>query len=186
MNAGLRSVGTPHAPRFCKRLGVPFPDHYNAAMDRLAFFLWRPYPWIRDPADRDEIEEDTLYRVSAWEKAKGTIDVPYWIRRYFPQAVSAFERLPRRRAEKLVVSGLREPEDFGKGLSVICSSERAVAIANALLILKKQDPKKYQMLTLVSEGYKSPEIARMLETTEANVRQHIYAARQLLQKCYGD
>ena len=78
------------------RLDHYFSERYVSAIQGISDQLWRRYPGVSDPADRDNVIEHTLRRVADHEAKRGEAqNLPGLIRHVFQQVVANLLRKGR-------------------------------------------------------------------------------------------
>ena len=156
------------------------PPRYIAAIQQLSTQLWRRFPSITDPADRDNCIERTLQRVADYEEKHGEApDLPGLIWYIFPQVAISLLRKSR---YKLPVDSV--PWATLDGLSVNRNAaEEMDTRLYAAELLASLDDRVAEILHLrFFEGLSVSETAQNLGMSEANVRQICHRAVQQLRR----
>lgn len=165
---------------FLSRSGKELPPRYIAAIRQLTTQLWRRFPSITDPADRDNCIEHTLKRVADHEEKYGEApDLLGLIWYIFPQVALSLLRTSR---YKLPVDAV--PLSILDGLTVNRDvAEQIDARLYAAELLAGLDDRIAEILHLrFFEELSVADTALKLRMSEANVRQLCHRAVQQLRR----
>jgi DNA-directed RNA polymerase specialized sigma24 family protein len=168
--------------RFVDRTtGSPFSLRYHQAIHNLSRALWQSYSYVRDEADRDNAEEETLRRVAGYEQEHGEAEnLPALIRRIFPRVASSmFVRKPHpaRHEESKERQNLE-----ALGFALQHNSEFLDRHIYARELIRGLDKREHDVVTLWSQSFTAKEIARKVGMTEDNVHQIIHRIKEHLKK----
>ena len=165
---------------FVNRSGNEFPLRYQATIQRLSAQLWRKYPSIVDPADRDSCIELTLQRVANHEDEHGEAqDLAGLIWRIFPEVAASLLRKSR---YQLPLETVAHPVLNDLAINRTAAEEMNAQLYAAQL-LKGLPHHIAEILYLrFVEGLSAAETAKTLGMSEANVRQICHRAVQQLRR----
>jgi RNA polymerase sigma factor (sigma-70 family) len=148
---------------------------YTTALDKLQPELWRRYPQVRDESDRDNVMEETLCRVIAFEKRNGpAYDLMGLVRHSFHWVVRS---LLRRSYYRLRVESMDKARGEMGPLSQSSDLVRRVSMQECLAQLSERER---EVVLLMARGFKADQIGAKLGITAANVYQVAYRARAKL------
>lgn len=169
---------------FLSRSGKELPPRYIAAIRQLTTQLWRRFPSITDPADRDNCIELTLQRVADHEEKHGEApDLPGLIWYIFPQVAISLLRKSR---YKLPVDSVPQPTLDGLAANRDAAEQMDARLYAAELLAGLDDRAADILYLRFVEGFSVTETAKKTGVTEANVRQICHrSVEQLKRKQQG-
>ena len=161
------------------RLGEELPQRYSVAVHQIGTQLWRRFPSIVDPADRDNCLELTLRRVADHEEIHGEAnDLQSLIWRIFPEvAISLLRKSRYRLPLHPVAHATLDDLAADRGESAQAIEDRIYAAQ----VIETLDERTSDILHLkFLEGFSVAEISNKLQISEANVRQICHRALEKL------
>ena len=166
--------------RFVRRNGDPFPGRYTKAVSRMWGLLWRMFPVISDPADRDRVVEKTLSRVADYEAKHGEAQfLPGVIFKIFPQVALSMLRTNYYQPEKI---SLKEAKGTPRTVDAK-SGELPVMRRYGVELLAMCSERERRILYLRAvRGFEYSEIALQVGVSEANVRQIFHRLKERLRR----
>ncbi len=166
---------------FVNRSGKELPQRYSTAIRQLSNQLWRKYPSIVDPADRDSCMELTLRRVADHEAKHGeAADLHALIWRIFPEVATS---LLRRSRYKLPLHTVAHPTLDALAPNLGDNTQTIEDRIYAAQLLKTFDERTSDILHLkFFDDLSVAEISRKLHISEANVRQICHRALEQLRR----
>ena len=165
---------------FLSRSGKELPPRYIAAIRQLTTQLWRRFPSITDPADRDNCIERTLQRVAEHEEKHGEApDLPGLIWYIFPQVAISLLRKSR---YKLPVDFVPQSTLDGLAVNREAAEEMDARLYAAELLAGLDDRAAAILYLRFVEGFSVAETAKKTGVSEANVRQSCHRALEQLRQ----
>lgn len=162
------------------RVGKELPARYSSVVRQLSTQMWRRYPSIVDPADRDTCIELTFRRVANHEQEHGEArDLPSLFWRIFPEVANSLLRKPQ---YKLPLQTVDQPI-LNEAIADRSRAQTIEARIYAAQLLDTLDERVSNILHLrFLEGFSAAETAKKVGLSEANVRQICHRAVEQLKR----
>jgi len=184
-------VGSASKWRFVDRSGSPFSLRYHQAIHTVSRALWQNYSFVRDEAERNNAEEETLCRVAGYEQEHGAAEnLPALIKRIFPCVASTmFVRTPHpgryeenKEWQDLEALGFALQRSSESPDSGVCARELNDRLKKLLELISKLNERERDIVLLYVRRFKGKQIARKVGTTEDNVYQIIHRFKERLKQ----